>query len=130
MDILGAQKPQQRDRHHGHTPDTANGPVTDWIQMAIDIEEKQYVTMLIFLRSLMTSLLARINIQDRVHRLRKEPREDDRRHVEQLRDLLTGQYNAGQLEGTLEVKDYTLKKAPVLTKIFTIASLTGMPSSG
>jgi hypothetical protein len=39
---------------------------------------------------------------------------------------MKGQYNAGRLEGDFEVKGYTLKNAPVLTKMFTIASLTGL----
>jgi len=38
---------------------------------------------------------------------------------------LNGTYAGDKIEGNLTVKDYTLKRAPVLTKILTIASLTG-----
>ncbi len=39
---------------------------------------------------------------------------------------MTGEYRDGRLIGVTTVTDYTLKRAPVLTKIFTIASLTGI----
>jgi hypothetical protein len=40
--------------------------------------------------------------------------------------LLKGDYIGDKLQGKLIITDYTLKKAPVLTKIITIASLTGI----
>ncbi len=40
--------------------------------------------------------------------------------------VLTGNYAGNKLEGNLEMTDYTLKNAPVLTKAFTIASLSGI----
>lgn len=39
--------------------------------------------------------------------------------------ILTGKYNGSKLEGHTIVRNYTLKKAPILTKMLTIASLTG-----
>ena len=39
---------------------------------------------------------------------------------------ITGSYSTGKLEGTAVMTDYTLRKAPILTKMFTIASLTGI----
>ena len=43
MDIIGAQKPSTARGHlAGHTPNHTNPtPVAVWLQMAIDIEEKQ-----------------------------------------------------------------------------------------
>lgn len=39
---------------------------------------------------------------------------------------MQGEYKDGKLEGVAEVKEYKLKNAPVFTKMFTIASLTGI----
>jgi hypothetical protein len=39
---------------------------------------------------------------------------------------LAGSYESGMLSGTMDIKSYTLKGAPVLTRILTIASLTGV----
>lgn len=46
-------------------------------------------------------------------------------HVEGGMLTLDGAYKGDKIEGTLDVKNYTLKRAPILTKILTIASLTG-----
>lgn len=43
MDILGAQKQDEQRHNDGNDDNTANGPAREWLQMAIDIEEKQYV---------------------------------------------------------------------------------------
>jgi len=40
--------------------------------------------------------------------------------------LLSGTYKEDRLEGRMEMQDYTLKNAPTLTKIITIASFTGI----
>lgn len=40
--------------------------------------------------------------------------------------LLEGHYNGDRIEGLFTITDYTLKHAPVLTRILTIASLTGI----
>lgn len=39
---------------------------------------------------------------------------------------LSGQYEDKKIVGKVVIKDYTLKNAPILTKMFTIASLTGI----
>ena len=39
---------------------------------------------------------------------------------------LNGKYNGDKIQGDLLINDYTLKNAPVLTKILTIASLSGI----
>lgn len=39
---------------------------------------------------------------------------------------LSGQYEDKKIAGKVVIKDYTLKDAPILTKMFTIASLTGI----
>ena len=39
---------------------------------------------------------------------------------------LTGAYNGELIDGQVIINDYTIKKAPILTKILTIASLTGI----
>lgn len=41
MDILAATKPQQEERAALTGPNAADGLVADWLQMAIDIDEKQ-----------------------------------------------------------------------------------------
>lgn len=39
---------------------------------------------------------------------------------------LNGAYNGNRIEGTLDVTSYTLKRAPILTKLVTLASFTGI----
>jgi hypothetical protein len=46
--------------------------------------------------------------------------------IENGKMSMKGEYKNGRLEGDLEVKGYTLRNAPVVTKIFTVASLTGI----
>lgn len=40
--------------------------------------------------------------------------------------ILNGQYEGKKIVGKVVIKDYTLKDAPILTRMFTIASLTGI----
>lgn len=42
MDIIGANKPEGRDNHPGAGDDCTLGPVAEWIQLAISIQETQY----------------------------------------------------------------------------------------
>ena len=44
MDIIGASKPSGEDRAQSGVTGGAIGVVAEWIQLAIVIEEKQYVT--------------------------------------------------------------------------------------
>ena len=48
IDILSAQKPEEQHQNGGHNADTTNNPIREWLQMAIDIEEKQYVKFVKF----------------------------------------------------------------------------------
>ena len=72
MDILGAKRPDIL-----NTELSANqhqSPIgEDWCRLALSVEERQ------------------IDIQDRVRRLGKEPREDERQKVEQLREILVAE---------------------------------------
>ena len=67
MDILSAQKPEEWHQNGSHNADTANSPIREWLQMAIDIEEKQYVKFVKFkfasrpdLMTLLVELTSRI----------------------------------------------------------------------
>ena len=64
-----------------------------WLQMALSIEEHQYVaTNVKMLERCSFQKKIRIDIQDRVRRLQKEPRESPRLEVERLRHDLTSQF--------------------------------------
>ena len=72
MDLLGAQRrtssiSERLDASHESTIGE------DWCRLALSIEERQ------------------IDVQDRVRRLGKEPREVDRREVERLREILVAE---------------------------------------
>src|SRR5271155_3689141 len=82
MDILGATQGHQENGLGQGEETPAGGAVADWIQLAINIEESQYVLLFqVALWVLLTASSCRINIQDRVHRLSNDLREDDRKEV-------------------------------------------------
>lgn len=72
MDILGARRPDTIDIEVSADPHYA-AVGEDWCRLALSVEERQ------------------IDIQDRVRRLGKEPREDERQKVEQLREILVAE---------------------------------------
>jgi hypothetical protein len=91
MDILGA-----RDAPRGDNPLMAVEPeghtcTERWIQKGIDIEERQCVAF--FLNVCMTFMLIfqRIDLQDRVRRLPRNPREEDVKQVDQLRGSINAE---------------------------------------
>lgn len=72
MDILGAQRSTSSEQERLEDNNLGNDG-KDWCRLALSVEERQ------------------IDIQDRVRRLGKEPREDDRQEVERLRQILVAE---------------------------------------
>lgn len=60
---------------------------TQWLNLALSIEERQYVLLINQFTD--SKSFNRIDVRDRVKRLQKEPREDCRLEVERLRRILT-----------------------------------------
>lgn len=94
MDILGATQVNEEHGLDQAEEGPAVGAVAEWIQLAINIEESQYVLLLQVTLAVRLMLChCRIDIQDRVRRLANDPREDDRKAVEKLRELLMSQFD-------------------------------------
>jgi hypothetical protein len=93
MDIIGAQRP---DNFNIDVPAEHHlVPVgEDWCRLALSVEERQ------------------IDIQDRVRRLGKEPREDERQKVEKLREILIAEISQVL---TLESKALEAISRPAIT---------------
>ena len=72
MDILGARRCDLSD-HDNQTDNHLTSVADDWCRLALSVEERQ------------------IDIQNRVRRLGKEPREDDRQEIERLREILNAE---------------------------------------
>jgi hypothetical protein len=89
MDILGA-----RDVASGDKPIPAPDPeaytfAERWIQKAIDIEERQCV-IFVFIISIL--IFQRIDLQDRLRRLPKNPREEDLKQTEELHSSINAEF--------------------------------------
>lgn len=88
MDILGARDTARHDPSIS-VDDQARTGVEKWIQKAIDIEERQCVAF--FCKECLLTR-QRIDLQDRLRRLRRNPREEDMKQVEQLRSSLNAEF--------------------------------------
>lgn len=90
MDIMRAHQPEinsglaESEADHNHL----SGVGSQWLNLALSIEEKQYVCEIGSIPIRLTFFI-RIDVRDRVKRLQKEPREDCRLEVERLRRILT-----------------------------------------
>lgn len=86
MDIIGAKHlvgAGSADR----ASDPPRHPGSEWLELALSIEERQYVRIYNSSNFLTKSL--RIDVRDRVKQLQKEPREEARQEVQILRQALT-----------------------------------------
>lgn len=86
MDILGAARPAAESIAANMVSRPLDDPVMEWINLAIEVQEKQYVLSSSSPLPLAHSI--RIEIQDCVRRLAKHPREEDKNQIESLRQLL------------------------------------------
>ena len=86
MDIIGALKNEYPPEL---SPNHSNVTGNDWLNLALSMEERQYVfSRFIYTRSPILTL-TRIDVRDRVKRLQKVPREESRLEVERMRQALT-----------------------------------------
>jgi hypothetical protein len=90
MDIMGAQQLEITAdlAQSGFNSNRPTGAGSEWLNLALSIEEKQYVFVITHLPIPLT-FFNRIDVRDRVKRLQKEPREEFRLEVERLRRTLT-----------------------------------------
>jgi hypothetical protein len=90
MDIMRAHQTEQATNTgpSGGEPSCSIEVGTQWLNLALSIEERQYVLSMNRFNNSLKSF-NRIDIRDRVKRLQKEPREDCRLEVERLRRILT-----------------------------------------
>ena len=89
MDILGAVRPTTEPTAASAAEALVDDTIGHWIQLSIEIQEKQYILSLPGLISFTHSV--RIQIQDRVRRLSTHPREEDQTQIENLRHDLVQQ---------------------------------------
>jgi len=90
MDILGVQQMKMSSEPEPIEIGRA-GANLDWLDLALSIEERQYVKFRC-ISFLISSSLCRVDVQDKVRRLEKEPREEARAEVERLRQHLTAEF--------------------------------------
>ena len=88
MDIMRAHQHQVNadSAGSGFDPNCLTG--SEWLNLAISIEERQYVLGLLILTFPLRHL-NRIDVRDRVQRLQQDPREEARLEVQYLRQALT-----------------------------------------
>ena len=86
MDIIGVQNADPEPI--SSDPNRLIGVGSRWLDLALSIEERQYVFCKLC-STYFTEILNRIDVRDRVKQLQKEPREESRLEVEQLRQSLT-----------------------------------------
>jgi len=89
MDIMRAHQTEltAEPAPSGPSQNRSSAMATQWLNLALSIEERQYVYKDRFTFTI--SFFNRIDVRDRVKRLQKEPREDCRLEVERLRRILT-----------------------------------------
>ena len=90
MDMLGALETEYKREDLDPDPTVRQESGEEWLHLAILIEENSTCKSSDYMRFNLTK--NRIDIQDRVHRLTKEPWESSRLEVEQLRQNLTAQF--------------------------------------
>ena len=64
----------------------------EWITLALTVEERQYIFFLFLQTLLLHWSPNRLELQDIVKRLEKEPQEDVKKEVELKRNLLSGEF--------------------------------------
>jgi hypothetical protein len=109
MDIMRAHQPvfNTDPAESGSNPNRPTGVGGEWLNLALSIEEKQYVFVITDLPIPLT-FFDRIDVRDRVKRLQKEPREECRLEVERLRRTLTSDLiHLQSLESTLNRTGFT-----------------------
>jgi hypothetical protein len=94
MDILGVRKPSNNDTVMHDDDNEIHTHTERWVQMAIDIEEKQCVAFSFFLFSDPLIMPCRIHVQDAVRCLSRDPRDEDAKHIEHLQESLHAQFAA------------------------------------
>jgi hypothetical protein len=90
MDIMRAHQPELN-TDPGCSVTGSNRTLevgNQWLQLALSIEERQYIRSDHDFIHQSLNFFDRINVRDRVKRLQKEPREDCRLEVERLRRIL------------------------------------------
>lgn len=88
MDIIGVQE-IERSAGSGSVPSQHNSAAPVWLSLALSIEERQYVFLADMCGFLSLTLRHRMEVRDRVTRLKSDPREEARLEVEKLRQALT-----------------------------------------
>lgn len=101
MDIYGSKAVTELDVGMGPplTDSESEGSVEQFLRVVLNIEERQYV---ILPRPMVRSDTDRLDVQDRLRRFRKEPREEERQELEALRVQLVNELGTMQaLQGTI-----------------------------
>jgi len=88
MDIIGTQHVHV-EAGSASDSNSLTGVGSRWLDLALSIEERQYVFLLCVLNYFHLRILNRIDVRDRLKRLQKDPREECRLEVEMLRQALT-----------------------------------------
>ena len=97
MDMMAAR--QLRSDHDVSLPSQSqenSSAAEEWIIIALSIEERQLVVTILCLAAILTSFLTRLEVQDKVRLLSKDPREEDRQEIERLRGLLRTEFDVLQ----------------------------------